>query len=88
MTNAGVRLIQELETVEEFCDALRRELPLVITDTTGRNHFHQAPWACGHVLEDNFRTKVIENGRRNGSYFAATSFGEAQDRWPSLTRCF
>ena len=61
---------------------------LVITDSA-RNKlvFHTDPEHCVHVTESSFLTKVVENGERNGSYFAVPSFSEARTRWPDVVRC-
>ncbi|MEX0754981.1 MAG: hypothetical protein WD556_07680 [Actinomycetota bacterium] len=80
-------MIQELRTKAEFRDAMKVRGPIVITDTTTANRFHATPWACEHVLEDHFITKVITNQGRNGGYFSVSNFDEAQERWPSLVRC-
>jgi hypothetical protein len=80
-------MIRELKTVEEFREAMQRRESIVITDSAG-NRFHATPWACSpHVIEDNFFTKVITNGGRNGGYFAVDSLDEAEYRWPGVTKC-
>ena len=73
-------MIEELKTKEEFHEALRRRGPIVITDST-RTRFHATPWACDHVIEDHFMTKVVRNAGKGGGYFAVSDFAEAQQRW-------
>jgi hypothetical protein len=80
-------MIRELETLQQFRDAGNRRESIVITDASG-NIFHSSPWSCGHVTEENYITKVITNGGRNGRYYAVGGLGEAQARWPGLTRCW
>jgi hypothetical protein len=79
-------MIEELTTIPEFRDALRRRVSIVITDSTG-NRFHANPWSCEHVDEDFFVTKVIKNGGKSGGYYAVGSLREAEERWPSVVRC-
>jgi hypothetical protein len=82
-------MIQQLTTIEEFRRAINGGLPIVITRSTGRAHFHANPRVClPHVIEDNFREKVIINGGRHGHYFVVGSLQEAEQRWPSLTKCY
>lgn len=59
----------------------------MITDTNGKR-FHLHPSTCGHVTEDYFITKVIENNRRNGKYFAVRSRAEAEGAWPDVADCW
>jgi hypothetical protein len=80
-------MIRELTSLGEFRQADSRRESIVITDATG-NIFHQAPWSCDHVTEENFVAKVLINKGRNGRYFAVGTFAEAQNRWPGLTRCW
>jgi hypothetical protein len=41
---------------------------------------HRAPAECAG-LRNGFVTKVVENGGKNGSYWAIESEGEAQEHW-------
>jgi hypothetical protein len=79
--------IRELKSITEFREALRRHEPIVITDSPRGHRFHQTPWACTHVTEDNFIAKVITNGGKNGGYYAVSNLGEAQGRWSGVSRC-
>ena len=79
-------MIEQLRTIPEFREAMRRRSSIVITDSTG-NKFHATPWACEHVEEDSFVTKVINNRGKSGGYFAVESFSEAEQQWPSVVRC-
>ena len=76
--------IRELTTREAFRWALAHE-SIVITSRSG-NIFHQNPWSCGHVTEENFELKVLMNHGRNGRYYAVGNFRDAEDRWSGVTR--
>ncbi len=60
---------------------------LLITDTADGQVFHPHPDSCPHVTADYFRTKVIENGGRNGAYYAIESLDQARSRWPAVRTC-
>jgi hypothetical protein len=47
---------------------------------TNRVTLHRSPAECAR-LRDGFVTKVVENGGKNGSYWAVESEADAQDRW-------
>jgi hypothetical protein len=79
-------MVRELKTVGAFREAFRHH-SIVITDGTG-DRFHATPWACEpHVAEENFVMKVIDNGGKNGRYFAVDTLGEAEEQWPGITPC-
>jgi hypothetical protein len=79
-------VIRPLTTKAELVEALRLEVPIVITDVT-RTKLHANPWSCGHVTLEAFHEKVVMHGGKNGGYFSVASFTEAQQRWPSVVTC-
>lgn len=77
----------ELQTANDFRDALASGLPIVITDVATGVRLHRAPAACSWVREANFRVKVIEHRAANGGYVRVPSERAARERWPDLSVC-
>jgi hypothetical protein len=66
----------ELKTIEAFHGAVRAGRIIVITDDATGDHAHRHD--CSWVRDEYFKKKVIENGGRNGGYFAVGSLDEAR----------
>jgi hypothetical protein len=77
----------KVRTMAQFRAVVSSGTALVITDIANPLVFHPDPQGCPHVQESSFATKVIENGERNGSYFAVASLAEARRRWPGIAAC-
>jgi hypothetical protein len=76
-----------IRTLAQFRAVVESGGALVITDTVRPPTFHADPIGCGGLREEYFRTKVVENGEANGSYFAVGDADAARVRWPGLVLC-
>lgn len=80
--------MRELKTLKEFREAWNSDDAIVITDVATGNRFHPHPQTCGHVREEYFEMKVIQNAGKNGRYFSVKDLLEAQARWPGVADCW
>lgn len=60
---------------------------LVNTDVAGPPKLHIQPGRCRGITEENFRTKVIDGGGKNGRYYTAVDPVAAKKCWPRLQLC-
>lgn len=76
-----------IKTLAQFRAVVSSGTGLVITDPASKRVFHPAPADCPHIQERSFKSKVITNRERNGSYYAVASMREARERWPEIKAC-
>jgi hypothetical protein len=76
-----------LRTMDDFLDAVGRNLPIVITDKPTSDTIHPHPAACSGVRPRHFQVKVLENACAQGGYFQAPTLKDAEARWPRAKVC-
>lgn len=79
--------VEEITTEAEFDRAVADRALLVKTDSASPPKLHLSPKTCSGVTVENFRTKVIVGGGRNGRYYRTRDATAAKARWPRLVLC-
>lgn len=74
----------ELLTIDEFRAALAAQDRILISDKTKDAPTVHHP-ECGHVREENFVEKVVQNSRESGRYFRARNTRLAEEQ--GAVRC-
>ena len=72
----------ELLDREAFLNAVREGRMIVITDSATGNKLHRPE--CVWVDEQHFVRKVLDNGKRNGRYYAVDSAEDARSSFAAV----
>lgn len=78
--------VREISTEAEFTSVRSAAAgAFIVTDRSTPTRVHTL--RCYAVGLSHFRTKVIQNGRRRGRYYAASSVETARKRFPKAVPC-
>ncbi|MED4780938.1 hypothetical protein [Brevibacillus choshinensis] len=77
----------ELLTLEQFREykAIGKGFVAITDKNLSKNCVHDT--SCNFVKERYFSQKVIESGRKNGSYYQTDDYNEAFERFEKMQRC-
>jgi hypothetical protein len=79
--------LTEVKTEEAFENAVEAGVLMLKTDTARPPTVHTQPARCSGITKENFRTKVMVGGGKNGRYFTLTDPAVAKRQWARVIVC-